>query len=112
VKLETQKTVIQSSSCSPLVVKFDIKFRLTGKTERIDQPLLRVAAALDHICQASYSGAKFTWFMVGQDLWNSSNNYIAMFGPRGVQYMLSMMRKCIMVEVGGDSIQTKNWGDL
>ena len=34
-----------------------------------------------------------------------------MFGLRGVQCLLSMMRKVIMVEVGGgESIKHQNWG--
>jgi len=52
VKLENQSTV-QQSPCCPLV---------TGKTEIIDQPLLRVAAAMDQCVEhAGVNLSKYWW---------------------------------------------------
>ena len=42
----------------------NIKFRLTGKTERIDQPLLRVAAAVDQFVE--HTGIDLSKILVGQ----------------------------------------------
>jgi len=42
----------------------NIKFRLTGETERIDQPLLRVATAVDHYVE--HTGVDLSKILVGQ----------------------------------------------